>query len=345
MRTGTRRLVAIPLIGLLFACSGGILPAETWPGSTVVIPLGGEEYTDTLFYTGLVEFQAAFDAVEHPGDAQRGAIKIVMCDATLYLTWAECFAPAAPSYELEIRAITRVYPDPASEVGLANTVYGPAFGSPADDPRIDVPMSGQLVAVLKVPTDAVAVFSGPEDTTPRVFDVWAGLLPPGETQVLQSGWDTPWYLRLHNFSAGGTQIQTIFPIYGGMSIFGDWARLTPNPKVVLKLDDPSVAADLAAATVVVSYPSAEVEIAGAFEEKNLGRSSIVRHEVDVANSEVTVHMIAPDRGIGELAIVFRLLGGSPVDSSDFVVSASETRLFNENGAEILDQDFYVAGIR
>jgi len=267
------------------ACANHPVPMAAHPGSTVAIPVGSEEVVGSLAAYGTAGV----------ADPQRGQLVFRLLDETTHVPTGDV---------LTVRAVTRAYPDPASEAGIENE---------AGDGFIVSVGIGQVLAVVDVPTDVDPGNYDLEITRERP----AGIeLPPEETPAYRlpftvlPGIEQPTPLEAFFSFTGTSFIGPLVPV--------DLSTLYPHPKVIFTLPDPPPAA----AHLVIGYPGAKIEkVVAVFEEQHLGRTSIVMFTDDPVLDRVTIDLIDPlETGVSRFSIAFRpAVGGALVDVSDFAV--------------------------
>lgn len=279
---GSISLLLVLLSLLSSGCGSEPIPLSAQAGSTIAIPLVGEEtFGETVGYAGPYA----------PEDPQRGEISVLLVDS------------ADPQVEIPLstRYVTRVHADPASEAvidgrpgqgGLGQILalvdippevapgtYGLAFArrrpssaggwEDADAP----PRTGASLTVLPHEIDGIPLFAGPEH---------------GEARSL--GAPTP---AIGYFGTGGFDLSNLLSSY------------VPNPKVVIAIEpssEPSFAARLE-----IEFPPEKVEILSVFEEQHAGHGSMLRWSLSEPRGRVRVDLVDPDGSVVEIAIAFRLL--------------------------------------
>ena len=110
------------LVGsFLVACSGPTTPTVAVAGTTIAIPVSGEDPN-----TGATSL--AYGTATIP-DPQRGALKVeLMLGTTAVAT-------------LPVRLVSRVMPDPSSPAGISGTIQG----------ALPVPFTQQVIALVDIP--------------------------------------------------------------------------------------------------------------------------------------------------------------------------------------------------
>ncbi len=268
--THAHSALLVCLAALALACGARPLPLSVQAGASVGIALSGEP--------------AAGEAAGYGGDllAERGRWD----DQRGQLVFVLRAAASGAEHELSTRIVTRAFPDPASEIGIAN--------------QVDASYAGlgiaQLLAIVDVPasvppgdydvsvrrrrrTDA----GGTEDLPAIVYGQRLTVLPASVGSA--SGAPTPSSAHAGPF---------------GIDVSEQLASLVPLPKVVLSLpESPPHAAHL-----VIAYPSAKIRPRAVFEEQHLGRGSIVAWSDDPASGRVTVDFVDPAASVKALALAF-----------------------------------------
>jgi hypothetical protein len=299
MRSPSLGLSWLAAAAIVLGCGARPLPLSVQAGSSVGILLAGEVVAgETAGYGG--------DLLAARGhyDDQRGQLVFVLRDPG---TGAE--------HELATRIVTRAWPDPASEIGIAN--------------QIDAAFSGfgivQLLAILDVPgsvppgsydmsvrrrrrTDT----GGSENLPAIVYGQRLTVLPANIGGV--AGAQTP--------ASGYTGTF-------GIDVSKQLASLVPLPKVVLSLP----ASLPHAAHLVIAYPRTKIKPRAVFEEQHLGRGSIVAWSDDSANGRVTVDFVDPGASVKQLALAFEPkapLSAGRIALSEITVESST--LYDREGA-------------
>jgi hypothetical protein len=245
-------------------------PLTAQAGSSIALALAGEITAgERAGYGG--------DLLAASGryDDQRGRLVFVLRDPV-----------SGSEHELQTRIVTRAWPDPASEVGMAN--------------QVDASYAGfglaQLLAIVDIPASIPA---GTYDVNVRRLR----RTDAGENEALPAI-DYGQRLTVLPASVGGiTGAPT--PSWAWAGIFGvdvseQLANLVPLPKVVLALPSPAPHA----AHVVVAYPAAKIQPRAVFEEQHLGRGSIVTWTDDPVSGRVTLDLVDPDASVKALALAF-----------------------------------------
>lgn len=299
-----QRSRAIALLGFMIllgaGCAAYTLPLAAHQGSSVAIPLGNEAWVGPL--TGY----------EIPGtpDEQRGMMVLRLLDETTQL-------PLVPEETLTLRAITRAYPDPASDIGINNDPVPPgvtfALGI------------GQILAVADVPETAPTGNFLLEVTRKR---------PSGSMFPLPDS-ETPSYRVPFTILPGVEQPNDAFAffnltptVFAPLGAVG-FDSIYPHPKLVVTLPDPAPTA----AHLVVEYPGTKVsEILTVFEEQHLGRQSVVLFTDDTVQDRVVIDLMDPlQSGVKEISLAFAPVAGSGVIApTEFTIV--EEAYYDENGA-------------
>lgn len=331
-RAGQRRGGRLSILAagcLAAACEARPIPMQVIPNSSFVLPLQARAFGN------------AVSKAEAREDYQRGDLIVAICP----LADPECEpasgtppsqCPGVPShgYYLETRYVTTVMPHPASTAGIQGKLNIPHF--PISEENWG--LVGQDLAVLEVPSNACP---GDYKLTIRTRPV--GSPPPYDNEVIYTGGVD---VRVLDVPGGTTNPAEAFPFGSfGIDIKPDLADLVPNPTVLIRLQ--SIASFPAAAEIQVLYPSSSVEILGAYQDKHLGVASMVRWKNGPGTGRVTISVVDPDRCTGEIRLVFRPIGSSPVSLSSFSVvnDASEPnqpqRLYDENGSPMTGNSYVV----
>jgi hypothetical protein len=284
---------------IVLGCGARPLPLSVQAGSSVWIMLAGEVMAgETVGYGGdLLAARGRYDD-------QRGQLVFVLRDPS-----------SGAEHELATRIVTRAWPDPASEIGIAN--------------QIDAAYSGlgivQLLAILDVPASVppgsydVNVrrrrrtdTGGSENLPAIVYGQRLTVLPSSVGGV--SGARTP--------TSGYTGMF-------GIDVSQQLASLVPLPKVVLSLpESPPHAAHL-----VIAYPRTKIKPRAVFEEQHLGRGSIVAWSDDSANGRVTLDFVDPGASVKQIALAFEPkvpLSAGRIALSEITVESS--MLYDREGA-------------
>lgn len=293
--------VALALAALCTAaCSSQPVPLSAQAGSSIAIAVSGEMLDgERLGYGG--DWLAAMGRQ----DAQRGELLFVLRDA------------AGVERTLRTRVVTRVAPDPASDAALDQRV-DPWLGAAAG--------LAQAIAIVEIPADVPPGSHALELRRQRALASggFESLPAPGYHGTLRV---LPALVDGHTGqpneaigSAGGWMLDTRSRL----------AALHPNPKLVLPLP-----AGASAAHLVVAYPRDKVAVRGVIEEQHTGRGSIVLFDDDPASGRVGIDLVAPERDVAGLALVFTLR--SPASSgaaspAEFQVVSSA--LYDDDGASL-----------
>ena len=284
---------------IVLGCGARPLPLSVQAGSSVWIMLAGEVMAgETVGYGGdLLAARGRYDD-------QRGQLVFVLRDPS-----------SGAEHELATRIVTRAWPDPASEIGIAN--------------QIDAAYSGlgivQLLAILDVPASV----------PPGSYDVNVRRRRRTDTGGSENLPAIVYGQRLTVLpaSVGGVAgAQTPASAYAGLfgiDVSKQLASLVPLPKVVLSLPvSPPHAAHL-----VIAYPRTKVTPRAVFEEQHLGRGSIVAWTDDPASGRVTVDFVDPGASVKQLALAFEpkaSLSAGRIALSEITVESST--LYDREGA-------------
>jgi hypothetical protein len=292
--------VSVLALGLA-ACSSKPLPLSLQAGASFALAVAGDGGTG-------LGFGGTWLAQAGRYDDQRGELSFVLV------------APSGAEVVLATRLVTRVWPDPASEAGIANSAGGAIL------PDVGV---AETVAVVDVPASTPAGAYRLEirrrrRLSPSQPSQWESL--PG-VEYAQSIQVLP---ATVNGVAGAPTPPSGFAGPLGADLTAQLAALHPHPKVVLALPGP---AHPAAAHLVVAYPPAKIRLRSVFEDAHLGRGSVVAWSDDAVAGRVSVDFADPAASVGALAIAFELrdpFGAGRASASDFGVVASA--LFDRSGA-------------
>jgi hypothetical protein len=278
------------------ACASEPIPLSAQAGSTIAIGLAGEDtYSPALGYR----------SPYYPLDDPRGEILLRLVDDS---------AGGSVEIPLLTRYVTRVYADPASEAGLQSSRAPGGLG--------------QILALVDVPGSAPPGryrlrlarrdAQGDETTlpaTPASLTVLPSAIPdiPDLTDggALRAVLGAPTSAVGH-FATASRDVSRSLALY------------VPNPKAVVRILPVSLEPP-AGARLAVEYPAEKVEILAAFEDRHLGRGSIVRWRDSDPRGRLDVSLVDPDRSVSEIALVFRPLPGSgrsQVESREFRVLGS-----------------------
>jgi hypothetical protein len=295
------RHAALVAAGLATGCAFDPVPLVARAGTTILLPVASEWPNGS--YLGY-ESEATRRFGLH--DDQRGELVFVLRED-----------PDVPGteYPLVNRFVTRVYPDPASLVGMRNGT-------------LDGDLS-QVLALLDIPAHTPAGRYVIEIRRRRRANadrtVFEPLATPGQNypplEVLGAQID----------SQTGSFIENFTP---DRAIWG-WRRsaaqgmyeLYPWPKLVLRV---SGGTRVPAARIVVRYPMDRVAVIAVVEDMHAG--SIVRWSDSVPPGEITIDLVDPERSVSHLGVVFRTFdpfGAGPAEVADFVVV--ESRHYDDAG--------------
>ena len=296
-------------------CGSKPTPLAALPGATITLSVGGDDNPGFSPLRGPLGYGSrVYDSSFGP-DLQRGELEVRLLDGS------------AEGFPLVTRLVLRVYPDPASETGIAETaphpLWAPAIGIaqtiavidiPADAPPSVQPYRLQVRTVRRDPQgNVVAVLN---DMTHR--DQRLTILDPARCGVL--GEPTPNdALMLSQYSEDATPFLS---------------SLVPHAKLLVDLH-PGVhvgtPGNPAAAHLELVYPSG-VSIRSVFEDRRLGRGSLVSWRDDPVTRRLVAELVAPKETVRYLAIVFE--STSTVAPSDFSVDAATGTLYDRDGNEL-----------
>jgi hypothetical protein len=284
---------------LALGCGARPLPLTAQAGASVGIAVAGEIAAGELAGYGGDLFAASGRY-----DDQRGQLVFLLRDPA-----------SGVERELQTRIVTRVLPDPASEVGMANRVDSTSAGfgisqllAVVDIPASVPPGSYDVDVRRRRRTDA----GGSEDLPTIVYGQRLTVLPANVGGA--AGAPTP-----SSAYAGAFDID----------VSSQLARLVPLPKVVLSLP----ALPPYAAHLVIAYPAGKIKPRAVFEEQHLGRGSIVTWTDDPVSGRVTVDFVDPAASVKALALVFE--PKAPLSAGRVVLSevtVASSTLYDYNGA-------------
>jgi hypothetical protein len=297
MRHGHARAVRAPGSLLLAAlavaaaaCSSRPVPLSVQAGASFALAVAGESGP-------VVGFGGAWLAAAGRYDDQRGDLSFVLV------------APNGAERALVTQFVTRVWPDPASDGGIANDVGGAVF------PGVGV-------------AEAVAIVDVPAATPPGPYRIEIRR----RRRISMSQWETlPGVDYAQSIQVLPASVNGVAgaptPASGYAGSFGTdltarLAALHPHPKIVLALP---ANARPAAAHLVLAYPAAKVRVRSVFEEQHLGRGSIVAWSDDTAAGRITIDLADPAASVAALAVAFELrdpFGAGRAAASDFQLLAS-----------------------
>lgn len=300
----TRRsatLLSLVLI-LTLACGSHPVGLSAQAGSTIGLAVAGEATEGTTLGYG-----ASSGAVPIYDD-QRGELVFVLKNPG---TGAE--------YSLDTRLVTRVYPDPASDAGIANQVDAVAAGfglaqplALADVPASTPPATYDLLVRRRLRTSPGTWQTNlphPNDPVRRL-----SVLPASVSGIV--GASTPF-----NALAGLAE----FPVAAYLP------KMYPHPKITMLFTGPTAPS---AAHVVLTYPAEKMTVKTVFEEQHLGRTSIVSFTDEPASGRITIDLADPAASVRQLALAFELtdpFGAGRVADAEFNIDPA-TKLYDANGA-------------
>jgi hypothetical protein len=330
MRTTRRSILVFSVAWAMAACNTATIPTHALEGSTVTLLLDEVDITPEMLDDGwTIGFRSAMSAPGLHWDSQRGQLHVVLCPTSLPI---HCAAP--PGVEVDVRAVTRLHPDPASEAGIYNN--GNLLGSSPD--------VSLIVALLDLPTG-----TNPE-STPTDWRLEVGLRRPAAgTPQSPTAWEyypdlviPPRAIRIYPKS--GPPTYNLFKYVdwnnwqsGGSDMGWQVALQYPHPTLVIRLPIDAAGTPPAAARLVLRFPtppwSAPWDV---FEHNHLGRSQIVRWAWDGAAREVEINLVDPDQEVREIGIALSLDEAYPIqerlEAGDFTISVGV--FYDINGAEI-----------
>jgi hypothetical protein len=281
---------------LAVGCGSEPFPLAAQAGSTIAIPVVGEKTANTnhpIGYGGTMLQQAGIY------DDQRGELVFKLTGGGFVHT-------------LITRFVTRLAPDPATQVAIDNAVDDPSaalLGLAQVLALVDIPMSvgeGDYTMTIsrcrRTSSGGACLPLTPDVYYSRPFTVLPGIGTP-----------TP----MSGF-VGGFSADTSTAMMG----------LYPFPKVPITFIEP----EPAAAHLVVNYPKTKVEVQSVFEDNHQGRGSIVAWADDPVAGQVTIDFVDPDASVGSLAIAFKLIdpfGAGRVLNGDFSITSAQ--LYDADG--------------
>jgi len=299
MHSSSLGLSWLATAAIVLGCGARPLPLSVQAGSSVGILLAGEVAAgETAGYGGdLLAARGRYDD-------QRGQLVFALRDPS---TGAE--------HEIATRIVTRVWPDPASEIGITNQVD-------AAYPGLGI---AQLLAILDVPA---SVPPGSYDMSVRR---WRRTDTGGSENLPAIVYGQRLTVLPANIGgvAGAQTPASGYTGAFGIDVSKQLASLVPLPKVVLSLPvSPPHAAHL-----VIAYPRTKIKPRAVFEEQHLGRGSIVAWSDDSANGRVTLDFVDPGASVKQLALAFEPkapLSAGRIALSEITVESST--LYDREGA-------------
>lgn len=235
------------------------------------------------------------------------------------------YMDGANEIQLETQFVTRVFPDPATEVAIDN----PAYFDGNDC------CYGQVLAVVYIPPDVpsgaqeirvrkkIPVAGGGYQYTELYFPLsfMLEILPASETDptdpLLHFGDFYYWY-----------GADAVVPAY-------------PNPKLLVKLPGPPSFSDYAsAAHIEISVPST-IAVRSVFEENHFGRNSMVSWSESGGVVTIDFLNLQPTATVHALAIAYAPLPASGYErieyadiSTHFDIIEAETTFWDASGDEL-----------
>lgn len=302
-RRASAALMSAVALWTAVGCMGRPVPLVARAGTTIGLAIGGENYLAAnawlAFGTGSV------------ADRQRGYLIFQLYQGSTFVT------------TLSTRYVTKLVPDPASEVGL----YGVAY----DQQGVTQAPVGQALALVDIPS---TVLPGIYRIHVRRSDSASGATflpqdPPDsalyELEVIEPQFDSDFTPFDHEEPAGvlaatAEQLQSV----------------VPKPK--LRLNLPSVGgAYPAAATIELSYDTSRIEIWGALLNIPSRPGVLITTEFPAAD-RVRIHYVNPAADGEQLALVFEVVDQGndydPVSATDpthFSVINANTRYYDADG--------------
>ena len=303
MPGATLRLAALVAAGLGFGCAFEPVPLVARAGTTILLPVASEWPSGS--YLGYES-----EATRRFGlyDDQRGELVFVL---------REDPNQPGPEYPLVNRFVTRVYPDPASVIGMRNGT-------------LDGDLS-QVLALLDIPVDTppgryvIEIRRRRRANAERT--AFESLLTPGQNfpplEILAAPVDPETGSLVEHFTSDRgiwgwrrSAAQGMFELY-------------PWPKLILRV---SGGTRVPAARIVLRYPIDRIAVIAVVEDMHASSGSIVRWSDSVPPGEVTIDLVDPERTVSNLGVVFRVFdpfGAGPAEVSDFVVV--ESRHYDDAG--------------
>ncbi len=304
LKSGSSLVFLALVVALGTACTGRPIPMTAVPGSSMLIPFGGENVPMfSIFprfdvgYTSDVT-QQPFpdpDAFEHAVDGfdvQRGEMLFVLCP----LGMNHCFpTDDFPSGQSDIalgvgmptRYVTAVLPERSSPAGISGKINyvndAPTYSA--------TPLVAQYLALVDVP----------ETVVPGMYAIVVLIRDEagGDLRNAYSFGVTPFQgnVQVVDPALVGPGISTPFeksPFVGSNAdISPELKQLVPFPKLVLRYKTPTGGVPgngPSAATFLLDYPSDKVQILSIHEEPHFGQRSMIRWR----NTNGTYRMNADD---------------------------------------------------
>ncbi len=277
----------------MLACRSKPIPLVAREGSSITVVLTGEYGAAEPGGPPIdVGFGGTFYWEQDFRDVQRGEVQFLL-------------GLGGTEVELNTQLVTRILPDPASDIGIANhaSIY----------PFNDLGM-GQVLAVVHIPKGIKATLDLPGRYWLRArkilraeaggsYDVLADL-PYGEWIDVLPAADDP--------EDPDSPNPPYVALWGTMSMEGPGIpqQLYPHPKLLVWF--PASPPVPSAAHLKITVPD-DIRVLSVFEEQHYGRRSLVSWTE--ADDEVEIHFVnsEPSPSVGHLAIAFK-----PVDPATYV---------------------------
>lgn len=288
-------LLGLAFMALSAGCFSHPLPLHAQKGGSVGVLLAGEANEG-----GAVGYGSfAYDQMGITDD-QRGRLQFTLHDG----------GQVGPTIDPVL--VTRLQADPASLQGIQET----------DPEGFWLAGKGQVMALIDIPDDPTLVPGPYELQVHRVDRTGAAVQPDPlyrlDITILEGpGTPNPLEAFTKNVLTGGISGPTDVVANGALG------RIYPHPKAIFDLPN-----QVAAARLVFAYNPARIEeILAVFEEQHPGRQGLVLWRQDVPNpGEIEVQLVAPDRDVLFLALVFTLAdpeGAGIVDLAQDLVVVEE----------------------
>jgi len=307
-------------LAVSLGCQGQPIPLTVAAGSTMLLPVS------TGAYGSLIADSASPSRTDH----QRGDLVVVICPASFNDT--TCTRSGTTRFYLTTRYVASVWPDPASPAGIRGYLnfYGGALSGTG------APLAAQELAILEVPANVsptnaeyyVSVRSRPHGSPQGQGETLAEDQPRRTIRVAPPaaagfGFSDPTLIHAYAFGAGLD-----------IGVTQDLQDLIPYPSVVVKLNlENNPLLFPAAGEIEVGYVSSLVRIKSVYEDRHLGRRSIVEW-TDNGAGTLKILFIDPRRCTTSLRIAYDLVNGAqsgPVSLSAFSVNAAGSRSFDLDG--------------
>lgn len=281
---------------IAFACGSQPISLAALPGSTISLAVGGEDVSGA--FVGVVGFGSEVLEANGISDIQRGRLQFVLIGSD------------SSEHLLETKLVTRVYPDPTSQIGIQN--------ASTSAPLAQLLGISQIVALVDIPANVP-----PGDYSIEIRRISGG------TQIGTVPY--PFSMKILDPTACGGIGQSnplLGWVYGSThDTTGGLGELYPQPKVVIDLG----VTPPAAAHLVVGYPSG-VAVKTVIEEQNFGRGSLVLWQDDPVAREVTIDFADPAASVRFLAVAFE--PDAPVTIAGFGLTAT---LYDRDGGPLGSQ--------